>query len=168
MCVCVCIYQSAHNRAIRPCHPSHSMPLALILAREDQWYLCVCVFFPIFSGRQVRWMYQPESHRRKVTQNSTSTFLLPCMSLFFSREGFSSFPSSTVKSTLFFISPTIKSFSNCWAFFFWGGGGKIPVTGIRTHVPTYQMVTRLPTELPGRPTQYCNIAYYVLDYKLIV
>ena len=28
MCVCVCIYQIAHKRAIRPCHPSYSMPLA--------------------------------------------------------------------------------------------------------------------------------------------
>ena len=28
---------------------------------------------------------------------------------------------------------------------------KIPVTGIRFHVPTCQKVTRLPTELPGRP-----------------
>ena len=29
--MCVCIYEIAHNRAIRPCHPSHSMPLVLIL-----------------------------------------------------------------------------------------------------------------------------------------
>ena len=32
------IYLIAHNRAIRPCHPNHSMPLALILPRGDQWY----------------------------------------------------------------------------------------------------------------------------------
>ena len=52
----------AHNRAIRPCHPSHSMPLALILPRGDQLYLlrkplikrdkgvcvCVCVFVCIY------------------------------------------------------------------------------------------------------------------------
>ena len=32
LCVCVCVYyQIAHDGAIRPCHPSHSMPLALIL-----------------------------------------------------------------------------------------------------------------------------------------
>ena len=40
--------------------------------------VCVCVFvcfLPIYSGRQVRWMYQPGSHRRKVTQESSSTFL---------------------------------------------------------------------------------------------
>ena len=32
--------------------------------------MCVCVcmcFLPIHSGNQVRWMYQPGSHRRKVT-----------------------------------------------------------------------------------------------------
>ena len=35
----MCIYQIiAHNRAIRPFHPSHSMPLALILPRGDQRY----------------------------------------------------------------------------------------------------------------------------------
>ena len=60
----------------------------------------VC-FLPIHSGHQVRWTYQPGSHRRKVTQVFSSTFFLRCVSLFFSREGFShSFPSSTVKSNL--------------------------------------------------------------------
>ena len=62
--------------------------------------VCVCVcFLPIHSGHRVHWTYQPGSHRRTVTQDSSSTFLLRCMPLFFSREGFShSFPSSTVKS----------------------------------------------------------------------
>ena len=33
-------------------------------------YVCVCVcFLPIHSGHQVRWTYQPGSHRRKVTQD---------------------------------------------------------------------------------------------------
>ena len=40
MYVCMFIYQIAHNRAIRPCHPSHSMPLALILPRGDQCGTC--------------------------------------------------------------------------------------------------------------------------------
>ena len=30
--------------------------------------MCVC-FLPIHSGHQVRWTYQPGSHRRKVTQH---------------------------------------------------------------------------------------------------
>ena len=34
--------------------------------------MCVCVcFLPIHSGHQVRWTYQPGSHRRKVTQVSS-------------------------------------------------------------------------------------------------
>ena len=32
VCVCACIYEIVRNRAIRPCHPSHPMPLALILS----------------------------------------------------------------------------------------------------------------------------------------
>ena len=40
-CVYVCIYSITHNRAFRPRHPSHSMPLALILAQggiNDTYY----------------------------------------------------------------------------------------------------------------------------------
>ena len=36
----------------------------------DAIIVCVCVcFLPIHSGHQVRWTYQPGSHRRKVTQD---------------------------------------------------------------------------------------------------
>ena len=38
----------------------------------------VC-FLPIYSGYQVRWTYQPGSHRRKVTQDFSSIFLLRCV-----------------------------------------------------------------------------------------
>ena len=31
--------------------------------------VCVLCFLPIHSGHQVRWTYQPGSHRRKVTQD---------------------------------------------------------------------------------------------------
>ena len=37
--------------------------------------LCVFFFLPIHSGHQVRWTYQSGSHRRKVTQDFSSTFL---------------------------------------------------------------------------------------------
>ena len=61
------------------------------------FFIYVC-FLAIHSGHQVRWTYQPGSHRRKVTQDFSSTFLR-CVPSFFSREGFSpSFASSTVKS----------------------------------------------------------------------
>ena len=33
-------------------------------------------FLPIHSGHQVRWTYQPGSHRKKVTQDFSSTFFL--------------------------------------------------------------------------------------------
>ena len=34
--------------------------------------MCVCVcFLLIHSGDQVRWTYQPGSHKRKVTQDSS-------------------------------------------------------------------------------------------------
>ena len=37
VCACVCVFiLVAHNRAIWPCHSSHSMPLALILPGGDQ------------------------------------------------------------------------------------------------------------------------------------
>ena len=42
--------------------------------------VCVCVcFLPIHSRHQVRWTYQPGSHRRKVTQDFSSTFFLRCV-----------------------------------------------------------------------------------------
>ena len=37
--VYMCIYIIAHNRAVRPCHSTHPILLALILPR----YVCVCV-----------------------------------------------------------------------------------------------------------------------------
>ena len=56
-------------------------------------------FLPIYSERQVRWMSQPGSHRRKVTQDFSSISFLRSMPLFFSREEFSRlFPLSTVNS----------------------------------------------------------------------
>ena len=97
------------------------------------YVVCVC-FLPIYSGRKARWMYQPGPHRRKVTQDFSSTFLLRCMPLFFSREGFSrSFPSSTASRILCTNGLIVFHLLDI------------------THVPTYQKVTRLPTELPGRP-----------------
>ena len=88
----------------------------------------VC-FLPIHSGHQVRWTYQPGSHRRKVTQDFSSAFLLRCVPSFFSREGFShSFPSSTVKSN--FCVSTIWSLSTRWVFYYFFLVRKIPFTGI--------------------------------------
>ena len=77
----------------------------------------VC-FLPIYSGHQVRWTYQPGSHKRKVTQDFSCTFLLRCVPKFFSREGFSSsFPSSAVKSN--FVCVCVCVFSVFSSHSFW-------------------------------------------------
>ena len=61
--------------------------------------VCVCVcFLPINSGHQVRWTYQPGSHRRKVTQDFSSTFRGACLNFSREKDSAYSFPSSTVKS----------------------------------------------------------------------
>ena len=66
-------------------------PVQLTTTRIKDWQLfycgiCVCVcFLPIHSGHQVRWTYQPGSHRRKVTHDFSSTFFLwyVCICIFF-------------------------------------------------------------------------------------
>ena len=58
---------------------------------------CVCVFssHSFWTSSSL----EPGSHRRKVTQDFSSTFFLRYVPYFFSREGFShSFPSSIMKS----------------------------------------------------------------------
>ena len=106
--------------------------------------ICVCVcFLPIHSGHQVRWTYQPGSHRRKVTQDFSSTFFLRWVPYFFSREGFShSFPSSTVKSNLCANDLIVLHPLGIFNFVFQFFGEKNPVCRDRTHVLTCQRVTR--------------------------
>ena len=61
--------------------------------------VCVCVFSSNLFWTSSSLDVPPGVHRRKVTQDFSSTFLLRCVPVFYSREGFSrSFPSSTVKS----------------------------------------------------------------------
>ena len=102
--------------------------------------MCVICYHPIYSGRQACERTRPGSQRRKVTQDF-STFLLPCLLQFFSREGFSrSFPSSTVKSNELIVLHLLV--------------GHISVrvtapTRIRTHVPTSKGFEV--AEPPGRP-----------------
>ena len=110
---------------------------------------CVCVcFLPIHSGHQVRWTYQPGSHKRKVTHRvfPPPSFCGACLS--FSREKDSaihSSSSSTVKSNFvcqrFHRSPLVGHFYFILYLFFIEEN---PVYRDRTHVPTCQKVTRLP------------------------
>ena len=46
----------------------------------------LCVFFPFILDVKFVWVYQPESHRRKVTQDFSSTFILRCMPSFLARR----------------------------------------------------------------------------------
>ena len=65
--------------------------------------VCVCVcFLPIHSGHQVRWTYQPGSHRRKVTQDShPPSFCGACLT--FSREKDSAIPFPRRPRSRFFL-----------------------------------------------------------------
>ena len=57
-------------------HHSSSSIIYIITANVSV-RVCVCVcFLPIHSGHQVRWTYQPGSHRRKVTQRVYTTIRL--------------------------------------------------------------------------------------------
>ena len=126
---------SNNARATSQHHTLPTLYVSHLSTAYIQW-ACLC-FLPIHSEHQVRWTYQPGSHRRKVTQDFSSTFFLRCMPYFFSREGFRhSFPSSTVKSNF------VYSFSTRWAFFFFFFFlvRKIPFAGIEL---TSQRVRRL-------------------------
>ena len=91
---------------------------------------------PIHSGHQVRWTYQPGSHRRKVTQDFASTFLLRCVpSIIFSREKDSAIP--------FPRRPGSRILCPNDLIVFHSSAFKNPVCRDRTHVPMCQKVTRL-------------------------
>ena len=55
----------------------HSYPETRFRRERARDYVCVC-FLPIHSGHQVRWMYQPGSHRRKVTQYKPLLYKARC------------------------------------------------------------------------------------------
>ena len=103
--------------------------------------VCVCVLSSYLFWTSGLWTYQPGPHRRKVTQDFSSTFLLLCLHSFFSREVFSrSFPSSTVKSN--FCVPTQINRSPLvghFFFFFPFLSGKIPV---RVTAPGFELMSQ--------------------------
>ena len=79
-----------HNKRQCPYHNKRQT-----FAANSIIYSCVCVF-----SSHLFWTSNSLEVPAGVTRNFSSTFLLRCMPLFFSREGFSrSFPSSTVKSS---------------------------------------------------------------------
>ena len=117
--------------------------------------VCVCVcFLPINSGHQVRWTYQPGSHRKKEghTQDFSSPFLLRCLPSFFLSRRIQPAFLSLVDREVEFCVRTISSFSTIVGHFYLlilFFSEKNPVYRDRTHVPTCQKVTRLPLSYRG-------------------
>ena len=111
--------------------------------------LCVCVcFLPIHSGHQVRWTYQPGSHRRNVTQDFSSTFFLSAVrALIFPARRMQPFLSLVDREVEFCVLLTILIVLHplgifCFFVFFVFFSEKNPVCRGRTHLPTCQRVTR--------------------------
>ena len=97
-------------------------------------------------------MYQPGSHRRKVTQDF-STLFVRCFPQFSSRKGFSRcFPSSTVTSILVYFCfnrlPLVGLLPSIFIF----KEKSCEYTEIRTHVST-RKVSRLSIEPTGRSVE---------------
>ena len=121
--------------------------IALPLVWLSYYSVFVC-FLPINSGHQVRWTYQPGSHRRKVTG-----FLIHLLSavraLIFLARRIQPFLSLVDREVEFCVL-TIYSFSTRWSFLVcFYNSEKNPVCRDRTHVPTCQKVTRLPLSYRG-------------------
>ena len=120
--------------------------------------MCFCVFFQfildiMFVGRTRRGHTGGRSHRRKVTQDFSSTFYLSAVrALIFLARRIQPFLSLVGREVEFCVL-TIQSFSTRWAFlvlFFSFLVRKIPFAGIEL---TSQRVRGLrgTSELPGRP-----------------
>ena len=64
-----CSREMCDDRYINTYHTGYATISTVLFSRQDS---SVC-FLPIHSGHQVRWTYQPGSHRRKVTQEEGHT-----------------------------------------------------------------------------------------------
>ena len=103
---------------------------------------CSC-FLPIYSGHQVRWTYQPGSHRRKVTQDFSCTFLLRCAPLFLSRGRIQPFLPLVDREVEFCVL-TIQSFSTCWVLFF-----LFFFSEKKSHLPGFELTSQRARRLRG-------------------
>ena len=128
--------------------------------------VCVLCFLPIHSGHQVRWTYQPGSHRIF----HPPSFCGACLN--FSREKdsvipFPRQPLSRILCTNDLI--VLHSLGNLFLFY---SSEKNPIYRNQTHVPTCQKVTRLPLSYWGvrnllvcSTIQYGTIVTIIYDHK---
>ena len=123
------------------------------------------------SGHQVRWTYQPGSHRSKVTQDFFIHLLSAVRALIFLARRIQPFLSLVDREIEFLCtndfnrSPLVGHFIFIIYFIF---SEKNLVYRDRTHVPMCQKVTRLPLSYRGdRPKKMCPVLFLSLSYRLI-
>ena len=83
--MCVCFVHNSQTQKLLyffvirlPSVGSTANTILCVVSNTSSVCVCVC-FLPIHSGHQVLWTYQPGSHRRKVTQDFSSTLFLWCV-----------------------------------------------------------------------------------------
>ena len=113
-------------------------------------------FLPIYSGHQVRWTYQPESHTggRSHRISHPPSFCGACLN--FSREKNSAIPfprrPCEAKSCVLTISP----FYTCWAFFFFFFSEE------KFQSPGFELTSRRVRRMRGYQLSYRGDRYYSL------
>ena len=90
----ISVHRSIKNTTVSKCSILTLLCITKMKHRREIYrtvlYVCVSLL-PIYSGHQVRWTYQPGSHRRKVTQDfHPPSFCGACFN--FSREKDSAIP----------------------------------------------------------------------------
>ena len=137
------------------------MPLELIL--------CVCVLSSHLFWTSDLCTHQPGSHSRRKVTYGFSTFLLRCLPLFLSREGFSLlFPSGTVKSNYLYPRINRSPLVGYDFFFIAVFGSKNPslcdCTEIQTDGPTSKRFRGYQLKHRGRPATVSEIYIYIYLY----
>ena len=113
---------------------------------------CVCVcFLPIHSGHQVRWTYQPGSHRRKGHTGFLIHLLFAVRAFIFLARRIQPFLSLVDREVEFLRTSDLIVLHplGIFIFIFWVFSEKNTVCRDRTHVPTCQKVTWIPLSYRG-------------------
>ena len=113
--------------------------------------MCVFFFLPIHSGHQVRWTYQPGSHRIF----HPPSFCGACLNV--SREKDSAIPFPHRPRRRILCTNDLIVLHSLGIFIFLFFSEENSVCRDRTHVPTCQKVTRLPLSYRGDRSQRTSI-----------